>query len=362
MKKNKLIIASAWSWKTTYLVEEALKIIDRNVLITTYTEANEEEIRKKIINKKWYIPKNITIQTWFSFLLQHWVRPYQSVINDKLFDRKIWFLLIEWVSAQYVSETKNFIWHYFKDFKIYSDKISKFVIKNNENAKWEVIFRISRIFPNIFIDEVQDLAGYDLDVLKLLFNSNSKVILVWDPRQWTYSTNNSNKNSKFKKAEIINFFELKELKSLIDIDDDLLTINYRCTKEICDFSNKIFSEKKSTTSWNSEKINHTWVFLVKTSDIEKYCNKYNKVTVLKERGAFLPEWNFWMTKWLTFDRVLIHPTKNIVSWIKDNNTELANTTRAKFYVAITRAKYSVAIVYDYNEDEEIEGIEKWKDT
>lgn len=360
MSKNKLIIASAGSGKTTYLVEEALKINDKNVLITTYTEANEEEIRKKIISKIWYIPKNITIQTWFSFLLQHWVRPYQSTINDELFDRKIWFLLIEWVSAQYVSETKNFIWHYFKDFKIYSDKISKFIVNNEKKTQWEIINRISRIFPNIFIDEVQDLAGYDLEILKLLFNSNSKIILVWDPRQWTYSTNNSNKNSKFKKSEIINFFESKDLESLVDIDDNLLTINYRCSKEICNFSNKIFPEKKSTVSWNLEIIDHIWVFLIKTSEIEKYCTKYKKVTILKERSAISPEWNFWMTKWLTFERVLIYPTKNIISWLKDNSSKLANTTRAKFYVAVTRAKYSVAIVYDYNDSEEIDGTENWK--
>lgn len=45
---NKLIIAAAGSGKTTYLVKEALELKDSRVLITTYTEANEAEIRKKI--------------------------------------------------------------------------------------------------------------------------------------------------------------------------------------------------------------------------------------------------------------------------------------------------------------------------
>lgn len=52
MKKNKinnkLILASAGSGKTTFLIRSALSIpINEKILITTYTEANEAEIRKK---------------------------------------------------------------------------------------------------------------------------------------------------------------------------------------------------------------------------------------------------------------------------------------------------------------------------
>ena len=40
MSKNELIIAAAGSGKTTYLVREALKIKDENVLVTTFTDEN----------------------------------------------------------------------------------------------------------------------------------------------------------------------------------------------------------------------------------------------------------------------------------------------------------------------------------
>ena len=68
---NNLIVAAAGSGKTTHLVNEALKIADEKVLITTFTEANENEIRKKFYDLKGYIPNNITFQTWFSFLIQN---------------------------------------------------------------------------------------------------------------------------------------------------------------------------------------------------------------------------------------------------------------------------------------------------
>ena len=79
---DKLIIAAAGSGKTTFLVNQALSIQVGKVLITTFTEANEQEIKKKFIETNGCIPPNVTVQTWFSFLLQHGVKPYQSVICD----------------------------------------------------------------------------------------------------------------------------------------------------------------------------------------------------------------------------------------------------------------------------------------
>ena len=54
MKNNKLIIAAAGSGKTTYLINEAMRFKDDKILITTYTEANEDEIKKKICIKTKY--------------------------------------------------------------------------------------------------------------------------------------------------------------------------------------------------------------------------------------------------------------------------------------------------------------------
>jgi len=233
-KKNRLIVAAAGSGKTTYLVNEALGHKNGKILITTYTQANEEEIRKKIYRSIKYIPNHINIQTWFSFLLKHGVRPYQGLRYDK----KITGLILqEGVSAIGVEES-NTARHYFtKDGKIYSDKLSKFVVKCNEASDGEVINRISKIFTHIYIDELQDLASYDLDVLKLFLKSKTSILLVCDPRQKTYSTNNSPKNRKFN-ANIISY--LKDKSIVIDIDDTSLSVNYRSCAEICELSNGVF--------------------------------------------------------------------------------------------------------------------------
>jgi DNA helicase II / ATP-dependent DNA helicase PcrA len=386
MNQNKLIVAAAGAGKTTFLVNEALKIKKERVLITTYTQANEAEIRKKIIEVNQCIPSNVIVQTWFSFLLQHGVRPFQG----GLFENEIRGLIL--VNSQsglkayrfpceeckknktvkvcskckgpiYYSEEKDFERHYFsKETKIYSDKISKFVFKCNTNSSGAVIERLCKIYSHIFIDEVQDLAGYDLELLKLLFKASSNILLVGDPRQGTYSTNSSAKNKKFKKAAIINFFEDDSLG--IDTDTTSLTTNYRCNEAICNLSNKLFTDLPPTTSGNTDTTTHDGVFLVREADIDEYLKTYSPVqlreNVKTEVNANYRVMNFGESKGLSFDRVLIYPTNPILKWLADDNSELASTSRSKLYVALTRARYSVGIIYNYLDSLTIEGIHKWK--
>lgn len=383
MNNNKLIIAAAGSGKTTHLVSEALKIKDKKVLITTYTQANEAEIRKKIIEINNCIPENITVQTWFSFLLKHGVRPFQGVLLEK----KIKGLIL--VNSQsglkayrnpcqdckqkklvstscnkcknpiYFGEEKEFEQHYFtKGLKIYSDKLSKFVSRCNEKTNGNIIDRISRIYTYLFIDEVQDLAGYDLELLKLLFNCNSNVLLVGDPRQGTYSTNSASKNKQYKKSQIVHFFEDKTIN--ITKDETFLIVNYRCVKPICELSNKLFPTMQQTTSGNNNTTDHNGIFFVKKQDVERYLHQYQPLQLRDSKRTNVNEnyrvMNFGESKGLSFDRVLIYPTEPILKWLKNNNSDLADTSRSKFYVAITRAKYSVGIIVENNEQAVIEGI------
>lgn len=66
---SRLIIAAAGAGKTTFLVEQALKISE-SILITTYTDANEQSIRDKFYELHGCIPANVTIMPWFSLLIR----------------------------------------------------------------------------------------------------------------------------------------------------------------------------------------------------------------------------------------------------------------------------------------------------
>ena len=81
---SSLIIAAAGAGKTTFLVKQAMELSE-NVLITTYTDANEQSIRDKFYEINGCIPSNVTIMPWFSLLIKHGIRPYQSyLINNKV--------------------------------------------------------------------------------------------------------------------------------------------------------------------------------------------------------------------------------------------------------------------------------------
>jgi DNA helicase-2/ATP-dependent DNA helicase PcrA len=367
---NELIIASAGSGKTTALVEKAIEKANagETVLITTFTEACEEEIKNKLVEESnGYIPDNITIQTWFSFLIKHGAKPYQ----DYVIDTEITGLILEggrsglrYKTSEgkpvYWGEAKNPYEFYFsKSGKIYSDKLAKFVIRCNADSGEKVFNRISECFDNIFIDEVQDLAGYDLEILKELFNCQSNVLLVGDPRQATYSTNNAQKHSKFKKSEIVNFFSEDTIK--IDTDDKLLTVNYRCSSQICEYSNTLYPDFPKSTSGNDTITGHDGIIIVDKSHVDSYLKEYQSVvqlrySVTKQVNAHYPVYNFGKSKGLTFDRVLIYPTDPIFKWLVSSENKLKGISRAGFYVALTRARYSVGIVLEPKQYKKIKGI------
>ena len=111
---NRLIIAAAGSGKTTYLVKHAMQQL---------------EIRKKFIEINGCVPHNITIQTWYTFLLQHGVRPFQGVVLD---DKIRGMILVNGKSGKkydgkhgpvYYSEKDYREFYFTNKMKIYSDKI-----------------------------------------------------------------------------------------------------------------------------------------------------------------------------------------------------------------------------------------------
>ena len=210
---------------------------------------------------------------------------------------------------------------------------------------------------------MQDLAGYDLEFLDKLFLSPLEILLVGDPRQGTFSTNSSAKHKQFRRSNILDYFKSRKMKFNLDIDSQSLNVNHRCVSEICDFSNKLYPDMIATTSDNTSEIEHKGVYFLRRTDVEEYLQKYSPIQLRPSKSTdthpAYPTLNFGASKGLSFDRVLIYPTKPILDWIIKNK-ELQPTSKCKLYVAITRARYSVAVLYNYSDNENIYGITKYK--
>lgn len=383
MKQNLLLIAAAGAGKTTYIVKEALKS-EKKVLITTFTTENETEIKKKIIKEKGFIPENIVVQTWFSFLLEYGVRPYQGCVDERMFEYEVKGLLLvsQKSGVKYsfqgksvsFNEKEEFFKHYFtKDHKIFSDKIAKFVYRVCKKSKGAVIHRLEKIYSTVYIDEVQDLAGYDLEFIKILMESSSNIVLVGDPRQVTYYTHWETKNSNYRNGKIEQYLNERCPKKLkIKIDKETLNKSHRNNQQICDFSSLLYqnnfpkAEPCSCPECHSSQIDHQGIFLVRKTDVVKYLEKYASVQLTwdKRNKDYLndkPFFNMGISKGKTFNRVLIFPTRDMAAWLSDSSNKLKDETKAKLYVAITRARYSVAFALDDKEINNIKNIPIWEE-
>lgn len=350
--ENQIVIASAGSRKTTYLVEEAIKRSEEKILVLTYTNENLNQIRTYFREKYGAIPPNVTIQSWFSFLLSHGVRPYQNHLYDGPRVETIYYpeRPQDFRKDRRYIKKENITRYYFVNRNlIIADLMSDFVVSCNSKSNGLVVERLEKIYNAVFIDEIQDLAGWDLEIIKLLLGSKISLLLVGDNRQAVYTTNDSNKNQSYKRTDIIDFFKTLEASDLCK----LIYKNecYRCNQMICDYADNLYPEMATkTVSKNDVVTGHDGLFLVKKKDVREYFETYNPQVLRynkKSNTEGLSALNFGLCKGQNYDRVLIFPTDPMKKYLKNGRLEDVGD-KSKFYVAVTRARYSVAIVYDGN--------------
>lgn len=349
--ENRVIIACAGSGKTTRLVNEALVNRGRRIAFVTYTNNNIREIIKRFGEKNSGVPRHVEVVTWFGFLLRECARPYQ---RSKYAESRIESLLfVNEQSAQYVKETDTRR-HYFANGElIYSDKIAKFVVECEEKSSQMVTARLRQIYTDVFIDEFQDLAGWDLEVIKMLLQSGIRVTLVGDPRQDTYSTNPSPKNKSKNEANIGGDSDfVKQMKKwqragLCTLET--MSGTYRCSIAICEFANSLWPGMDAMKSLRNDVTDHDGVFLVAESAVGEYIQRYSPQVLRYDKRAKTygcEALNFGLAKGLEFERVLIVPTGPIKKYLQSGTLCHVEKSKAKLHVAITRARHSVAFVYD----------------
>lgn len=361
MKENRLLIAAAGAGKTSYIVQCAVSRPSRRAVVLTFTDANERQIISKFIELHGAVPPGVTVMTWFSFLLMHGAKPFQGTITDQsiggllLVNERSGIKYRRGRRSVYYAEDKDLHRHYFSPTgQIYSDKLAKFVCRCEAKSHGAVLKRIGDIFDDVYIDEVQDLAGYDLELIKLLFQSRCSVTLVGDPRQTTYLTHHEAKYKKYSQGGIRAFIQNEVLKvAPVEIDDVSLRVSHRNNSHITKLSSQLYpamtaAEACSCPGCRAGCSVHLGVFLVKTADAATYLSTFKPVQLRWDSRAAVdsshPVLNFGESKGWGFDRVMLYPTKDMERWVFDKSKALKETVRSKFYVAITRARYSVAIV------------------
>lgn len=215
------VLAAAGSRKTEFVVNEALAHVGKRVLITTYTLNNLRCVEDRIYGKVGCVPGHITITSWYGFLLNQWCRPYQrAVLGAPGVIRGLDFVSTR---PRLVRQSQARRYYCNGPGDIYADWTADFAVKANDATRGDVVRRLEAIYDEIYIDEVQDLVGYDLDVLDALLGSKAHITMVGDPRQHTYATNQNRRNKKYRGAGLWDW--LGERKDTCELRTN--TVSYR---------------------------------------------------------------------------------------------------------------------------------------
>ena len=228
------------------------------------------------------------------------------------------------------------------------DRTSHLAYLCNEHSGGKVVTRMEEIYSHIFIDELQDYAGWDLEIIRLLFESKIQVSCVGDYKQATYRTNNSPKNRQYRDENIRKYFTALEQRRLCTVSYENTTRRFH--QEICDFINTIHNDADSIVFPDpmvnqKEQPDNIGVYLIEPQYLSKYCEYYKPIILRYAKNSKIDECeiiNYGGSKGATYNRVLIIPVSTVLPFIKGQSLITSNQTRSKFYVACTRAKHSVA--------------------
>ena len=342
LRSNTAIVACAGARKTQEIVDLASGVAPERALIVTYTNENQRQIVSRLSDAGGLLPAHISVLGWFNFLINQCARPYQRVLAGA--PNVLRSLNFKGRRDRYTPRADSM--RYFCDCNrdLYRDTVADFVCEANARSAGAVISRLERIYRYVFIDEVQDLAAYDLEVLELLLRSSISVLAVGDPRQSTLATSNSTKNKSYRGRGLLSWLRAREREGLCAVLERCE--NFRCNQAICDFADGLYPDLPVSTSRNSVVTGHDGVLGVPRSEAVEYFEVHRPVVLRHDKNADtlgLPAMNIGVAKGSTYDHVMIFPTKPMLAyWTGRDHSQLKAPER--LYVAVTRARFSVAFV------------------
>lgn len=328
---KEIVLATAGSGKTTEIIKRLNK--ENKLLLITYTDANYDILKNKVLEKYKEIPNNIKIYTYFSFLYNVCFAPLKRNWDIRGLDFKD-------INDKYLK--KDDIQYYLnkKNRKMYHCRLASFC---NEYLIDEIKERLEKYFDTIFIDEIQDFASHDFNFLMQILEANVNFFMVGDFYQHTYDSSqdgNANINlykdyTKYKKL-----FKQKNIK----INTELLKKSRRCSKTVCEFiKNKIGIDIESEHEEETlvkEIIDEKAIINTIENDkiVKLFYNSHIKYNIKNTN-------NWGNSKGETYNDVCVILNPNTYKLYKKNRLiELPQQTKNKLYVACSRAKNNLNFI------------------
>jgi len=360
-------MAGAGSGKTHKVITESIAEIKRGgkVLVVTYTTSNQQELRRRFLEVFGTHSDRFVVKGLFSFYLEDMVRPYQQALFLRRIDgicfnqrnphmRPDSTFMLPGRTEQLDDKSYN-PKHFLTpcETKAHTGFLAKLASRIMKVTKNSPAVRLKEIYTKVFFDEVQDLVGWDYEVLKGLNKvMPTSITCVGDFRQTVYETTFGQKAPKTAVEKIAAF------KSM-GFEDESMTLNRRCIQAICNVADAVHQGAyKATESAVKEAppefAHHLGTFIVKESDVTEYIKVFDPMVLrwsVTSGTKLLPVqarcYNFGGSKGLGFDRVLVLPAESQLHFVLDGQKPFPakdETAQNKLYVAITRARYSLGFI------------------
>ncbi|MEZ8957187.1 DNA helicase UvrD [Vibrio lentus] len=328
---KRVVLAVAGSGKTQHIIDKLS--IDSRALIVTYTVNNTTNLKKRILNKFGFMPKGVRVYTYFSFLMSFCVRPIAG--ND---------MKIKGVSYSDPPRfaKRNTHKHYVSEGdRLYHNRIAKMMM--DCDCVSDIIKRIEKYFDFFCVDEVQDFAANDFNLLCQLSKMDVEVLFVGDFFQHTFDTSRDGSVQKnLHKDYEAYLIKLKDAGYTIDLDT--LSHSYRCSPTVCRF----VTEQIGITISSHRKDEVKIALIHEAEHIERLFSDDSIVKLFyQESYKYVGRTDNWgNTKGLDdFGDICIvlNPT-TFTAYKGGRLATLAPSTLNKLYVASTRAKGNMYFV------------------
>lgn len=218
---KRVIFAVAGSGKTTLIVERLS--LEKRALLLTFTHNTHGHLRSRIQQKFGYMPKNIKVMTYFDFLYSHCYRPFlSSELGGKGLSFKPNVRRFATGDERYIDKYK----------RLYSNRVARLLVE--KKVLGEINNRLEKYYDELYIDEVQDFAGHDFNLLKHLSSAKLSLLFVGDFYQHTFDTSrdgsvNSTLHDDYEK------YKANFIKMGLEVDCTTLVKSYRCNPSVCGF-------------------------------------------------------------------------------------------------------------------------------
>lgn len=219
---KRVIFAVAGSGKTTHLISQLS--LEKRALLITYTENNHRHLRNSIIKKFGTLPPNITLMTYFGFLHAFCFRPIgqmQYSTRGLNFKRPPDLRLPIDNMGRY-RDPKG---------RLYHNRLAKLIeIKGLLPA---VRARIERFYDAVYVDEVQDFAGHDFNLLLEVSAAEAEMLFVGDFYQHTFDTSRDGSVNRTLHDDL-GRYEKRFKDAGLTVDKQTLSRSWRCGTTVCE--------------------------------------------------------------------------------------------------------------------------------